>query len=351
MLPTSSTTPEEERRLAETVRKRRYRAGKRNELIQLKAEVRRLASYLGLLKTKRRIGRLEQLAAENSNLRAKVDEYQYLVIMLPHWVYMNEKPQKDLSPQPAYTTLLATPITRKQGLQWLSERVYHEACLVLPTSPFQGHAEDAITLDIHVSDDIDEEGPTIAAIETRFQHTVCTNFESAARFSWKNMTGAVLPVSRTLIENVDNRFMYFHHTNSRLGTNALTIAAQFKEANRVVLVNCFIAKDELFPLGDGLQRPHGFSWTVYQAVTPDITLVYNRAFQYTPLSTNGRQISLERVGQLFGLSPQGVRHRTTFIEQIRSAAEAAFVETTRITIRHVTAGMETTSTFVEPSSE
>ncbi|CAK4714235.1 unnamed protein product, partial [Aphanomyces euteiches] len=64
------------------------------------------------------------------------------------------------------------------------------------------------------------------------------------------MTGAVLPVSRTLIENVDNRFMYFHHTNSRLGTNALTIAAQFKEANRVVLVNCFIAKDELFPLGD-----------------------------------------------------------------------------------------------------
>ncbi|KAF0729395.1 hypothetical protein Ae201684_012897 [Aphanomyces euteiches] len=106
MLPTSSTTPEEERRLAETVRKRRYRAGKRNELIQLKAE-----------KTKRRIGRLEQLAAENSNLRAKVDEYQYLVIMLPHWVYMNEKPQKDLSPQPAYTTLLATPITRKQGLQ------------------------------------------------------------------------------------------------------------------------------------------------------------------------------------------------------------------------------------------
>ncbi|KAH9097778.1 hypothetical protein Ae201684P_001254 [Aphanomyces euteiches] len=144
------------------------------------------------------------------------------------------------------------------------------------------------------------------------------------------MTGAVLPVSRTLIENVDNRFMYFHHTNSRLGTNALTIAAQFKEANLVVLVNCLFAKDELFPLGDGLQRPHG---TVYQAVTPDITLAYNRAFQYTPLSTNG------------------VRHRTTFIEEIRSAAEAAYVETTRITIRHVTAGMETTSTFVEPSSE
>ncbi|CAK4067945.1 unnamed protein product [Aphanomyces euteiches] len=134
------------------------------------------------------------------------------------------------------------------------------------------------------------------------------------------MTGAVLPVSRTLIENVDNRFMYFHHTNSRL-------------ANLVVLVNCLFAKDELFPLGDGLQRPHGFSWTVYQAVTPDITLAYNRAFQYTPLSTNG------------------VRHRTTFIEEIRSAAEAAYVETTRITIRHVTAGMETTSTFVEPSSE
>ncbi|KAG9398606.1 hypothetical protein AC1031_014390 [Aphanomyces cochlioides] len=355
MVPASLLSHEEKRRLAETMRKRRYRAGKRNELNQLKAEARRLATYLSELKAPQsKSGQLENLEAENSSLQAKLNHLQNLVQALSYWANVNEAPQKGLSYQPAITTLFAHPITRRQGIQWLSERVYHEACRVLPlTHPYRGQIEDAMSLDVFLSEDIDEEGATIAGIETKCQYTVCTNFENAAQCSWENSIGTSpdSPVSRMLIDKVDDRFMYFHHTNSRIGTNALTIAGLFKEANRVVVTNCFVANDELFPLGNGLQRPHGFSWTVYQSVAPDITLIYNHAFQYTPLSANGRPIPLERIGELFGLSPQGVQHRTTFIEQIRSAAEAAYIHSSRIIIRELTTEMEATSTFVEPPSE
>ncbi|CAK4637829.1 unnamed protein product [Aphanomyces euteiches] len=106
-----------------------------------------------------------------------------------------------------------------------------------------------------------KDGPTIAAMETIYQHTICTNFEIVARYYWENATGDAAPVPWTLIDKVDNgRFMYLHHTNARVGTNALAIAGLFIEANRAVITNCFVAKDELLPLGEGLQRPHGFSW-------------------------------------------------------------------------------------------
>ncbi|KAH9097966.1 hypothetical protein LEN26_016849 [Aphanomyces euteiches] len=326
-------TTDEAKRLTETMRKREYRAGKRDEFFELLVESR--PSHCK--------------ECEPPGLRDKVNKSQYLSIVLCHWAYINETPQKDLAHQPTYTTLLTHPITRKQGLQWLSERIYHEACLVLPeTTLYRGKVENTISQNTYVSHDIDEDGPTIAAMETIYQHTICTNFEIVARYYWENATGDAAPVPWTLIDKVDNgRFMYLHHTNARVGTNALAIAGLFIEANRAVITNCFVAKDELLPLGEGLQRPHGFSWTVYQAVTPDITLIYSRSFQYAPLSSNGRQIPLEKIGQLFGLSPHGVQHRETYIEQMRSAAEAIFVESTRMVIRHVTALLEAPSTSVE----
>ncbi|CAK4707896.1 unnamed protein product [Aphanomyces euteiches] len=90
-------------------------------------------------------------------------------------------------------------------------------------------------------------------METIYQHTICTNFEIVARYYWENATGDAAPVPWTLIDKVDNgRFMYLHHTNARVGTNALAIAGLFIEANRAVITNCFVAKDELLPLGEGL---------------------------------------------------------------------------------------------------
>ncbi|KAH9148833.1 hypothetical protein AeRB84_007940, partial [Aphanomyces euteiches] len=115
------------------------------------------------------------------------------------------------------------------------------------------------------------------------------------------------------------------------------------EGDRVVITNCYVAKDELFPLSDGVLRPHGFAWTVYEAMTPDLTLVHNFAMQYTPITASGKIMPLEMIGRLFGRSPLGIQHRETYIEQIRTAAEATYVSTHKPIVREVNARMEKTS--------
>ncbi|KAH9148466.1 hypothetical protein AeRB84_008193, partial [Aphanomyces euteiches] len=192
-----------EHRLAETIRKRKYRAAKRYELTKLEAQVRQLTGYIAHLKAKLRVQGLNRCVAENSSLRAKVDHFQYLLVVLSHWAFINEAPQQALSHRPACieSTLLAHPISRRQGIQWLSERVYNEARTLLPLNhPCLGQIDDAFTLDVHLSDDLDEEGTTIAALETHYQHTTCTNYRSAASVHWNTLIGAVEGISRALID-------------------------------------------------------------------------------------------------------------------------------------------------------
>ncbi|KAG9398624.1 hypothetical protein AC1031_014405 [Aphanomyces cochlioides] len=110
--------------------------------------------------------------------------------------------------------------------------------------------------------------------------------------------------------------------------------------DRVVITYCFIAKDELFPLGENILRPHGFAWTVYEAVAPDIKLVHKVSNQCTPITSNGKVIPLDMIGCLFGLPPDGIRYRETYIEQIRSAAEATVVSINKPIIREASARME-----------
>ncbi|CAK4121038.1 unnamed protein product, partial [Aphanomyces euteiches] len=83
-----------EHRLAETIRKRKYRAAKRYELTKLEAQVRQLTGYIAHLKAKLRVQGLNRCVAENSSLRAKVDHFQYLLVVLSHWAFINEAPQQ-----------------------------------------------------------------------------------------------------------------------------------------------------------------------------------------------------------------------------------------------------------------
>ncbi|KAF0729394.1 hypothetical protein Ae201684_012896 [Aphanomyces euteiches] len=337
---------EETNRLAETIRKRKYRAAKRNEAIQLEVQVRRLEAYLARLQSLQQARQLARIKAENACLRSKTDQYRCLLQLLSDWTQLNHYPQKALSNKPTFieTTLLAHPITRRQGIQWLSERVYNQACLVLPLNhPYRGQIDDAFALDVHLSDDIDEEGTTIAALETHYQFTACTDYYSAARVHWDTILGEMSAISRELIDQVDDRFMYCHHRNRRIGTHILSVTGFFKEKNRVVITNCFKAKDEVFPLANDVLRPYGFAWTVYEAMTPDITLVHNLSMQYTPVTSNGEVIPLEMIGRLFGRSSDGIQHRETYIAQIQTAAEAAFIDTHKAIVRDMTARMEKTS--------
>ncbi|KAH9112357.1 hypothetical protein AeMF1_013299 [Aphanomyces euteiches] len=341
MEPTGVPTTKEAKRLAETTRKRKYRAAKHAELVELEAQVRRLRVYLSQCQSKVGVERLLRAKVENASLWTHVCQYHCLMHIISQWVYTNEHPQRDITHRPTWfeSTLLAHPITRRQGIQWLSERVYHQARHTFPPSrdvmgkeyllplkhPFQGQVEMVFSFNAHQSDEIDD-GVTIAALETRHRHTIPTDFRIAAALHWDKLIHVNNTIAKELIERVDDRFVYYHHRNRRIGTDILSIAECFPEDNRVVMTNCYVAKDELFPLGDGVLRPHGFSWIIYEAVSSGVTRVHNFALQYTPITAVGRVIPLERIGRLFGLSPAGVHHRDAYIEQIRTAAEGAFVD-------------------------
>ncbi|KAG9398599.1 hypothetical protein AC1031_014381 [Aphanomyces cochlioides] len=196
--------------------------------------------------------------------------------------------------------------SKRQGIQWLSERVFHQACqVVLRNHAYQGHIDETLSLDVHLSEDIDDDGITISALETRYIHTMRGHFETIARDRWNNFLAMPSTISR--------------------------------QEDRVVATHCYVAKDELFPLGDGVLRPHGFSWTMYEATSPDMTLVHTLTVKYTPITRNGRVIPLERIGQLFGRPSFGIQHHDAYIELIRSAAERAFIDSHNAMVRELSA--------------
>ncbi|CAK4446732.1 unnamed protein product [Aphanomyces euteiches] len=315
-------TPEEASRLSETLRKRKYRAAKHNELVELERQARRLRAYLSQLKNEIGAQHLARAKDENLSLRTQVSQYYYLMQIFSLWVHVNENPQMDLSHQSTWSesTLLAHPITRRQGIQWLSKRIYHQACCALPPS------QDSLDIACIMPLKQPYRGVTIAALETRYRHSLPTDFRSAAGGHWEKIVSTNSTVKMELIESVDDRFVYCHHLNNRVGTQLLSINGIFHEDNRAVVTHCYVANDELFPIEDGILRPHGFSWTIYEAVSSGLKLVHNFALQYTPIMANGRVLPLERIGWLFRQSPSGVIHRNAYIEQIRSAAEAGFVD-------------------------
>ncbi|KAG9398603.1 hypothetical protein AC1031_014387 [Aphanomyces cochlioides] len=331
--------PEEARRLAETVRKREYRAAKHSELVRLEAQARRLGAYLALLKREIGVRQLARAKDDNLSLRTQVNQYNYLMQIFSQWVRINEHPQKDFSHRPPWmeSTLLAHPITRQQGIQWLSERVYYQARRAVPLAtdiactiplwqPYSGQIEMVASFNTHLSDGIDDEGVNITGFQTRYRHTLPTDFRSAAALYWERVVQTNSTVTTKLIERVDDRFVYCHYINHRIDTHLLSVAGIFHEDNRVVVTHCYVTNDELLPLEDGVVRHHGFSWTMYEAVSSGITRVHSSSMHYTPITTGGRVIPLERIGQLFGQSPSGVHHRDAYIERIRSAAEASFID-------------------------
>ncbi|KAF0729408.1 hypothetical protein Ae201684_012909 [Aphanomyces euteiches] len=321
-------TPEEASRLSETLRKRKYRAAKHNELVELERQARRLRAYLSQLKNEIGAQHLARAKDENLSLRTQVSQYYYLMQIFSLWVHVNENPQMDLSHQSTWSesTLLAHPITRRQGIQWLSKPRIHwtlrASCL--SSNPIEVKLRWCFRLRRIYS--TNDEGVTIAALETRYRHSLPTDFRSAAGGHWEKIVSTNSTVKMELIESVDDRFVYCHHLNNRVGTHLLSINGIFHEDNRAVVTHCYVANDELFPIEDGILRPHGFSWTIYEAVSSGLKLVHNFALQYTPIMANGRVLPLERIGWLFRQSPSGVIHRNAYIEQIRSAAEAGFVD-------------------------
>ncbi|KAH9085091.1 hypothetical protein LEN26_020690 [Aphanomyces euteiches] len=187
-------------------------------------------------------------------------------------------------------------------------------------------ARPKLTLDVHLSDDIDDEGTSISALETRLKHTVSGDFESIARKHWNGFFRSNGPISREVrmaIAVLNDANVW---RNSLIVPTLLTVAGFFKQQDRIVITHCFLARDELFSPGDGVLLSHGFSWTVFEATRPDITLVHNLCIYGTPMTQDGRMISLETIGSFFGLSAFGIQHRDAYIELVRASAEKSFTQ-------------------------
>ncbi|CAK4217077.1 unnamed protein product [Aphanomyces euteiches] len=93
MEPPRLPTAVEARRLAETLRKRKYRAVQHNELVQLKAQAWRLEGYLARLK-REETRQVEHAKDENASLQTQVNQCRDLIKLLLQWVRINEQPQK-----------------------------------------------------------------------------------------------------------------------------------------------------------------------------------------------------------------------------------------------------------------
>ncbi|CAK4632939.1 unnamed protein product, partial [Aphanomyces euteiches] len=85
---------EQAKRLTDAMRKRLYRAKKRNELINLESKERVLRARLVHLKANMREQGFARLVADNLRLRTQINECNDLLYLLSQWVEVNQHPQR-----------------------------------------------------------------------------------------------------------------------------------------------------------------------------------------------------------------------------------------------------------------
>ncbi|RQM21095.1 hypothetical protein B5M09_009841 [Aphanomyces astaci] len=323
----------EERRHSESLRKRKYRAGKRTELIQLETELRTLQDQLAYLTAPRSSSSLFPSTTPppaiiarryNESLKAQVTLQRRLARTMSLWT-ATQQPRlvrtDNISHVPPLglltversqgpimrsswmqSTLLANPAARQQGYRWLSDRVLHTS--QRHPHPFGDAVADRVSVVAHRGEDTD--GATVAAIEGHYQFTAFGDFRHVSQRLW---VANIAPTAVTVIQMLDDQpidgLMYYHSTN--LVTNVRVIARQYIEASRVVLTYT----------------------TIVEHVTDQVSLVRHSNLQYTPVTSQG-VASLAEIAQLFrspfpesdGQSP--LRNREARVVQLQSAAEAMF---------------------------
>ncbi|ETV78050.1 hypothetical protein, variant [Aphanomyces astaci] len=259
----------EERRHSESLRKRKYRAGKRTELIQLETELRTLQDQLAYLTAPRSSSSLFPSTTPppaiiarryNESLKAQVTLQRRLARTMSLWT-ATQQPRLGPIMRSSWmqSTLLANPAARQQGYRWLSDRVLHTS--QRHPHPFGDAVADRVSVVAHRGEDTD--GATVAAIEGHYQFTAFGDFRHVSQRLW---VANIAPTAVTVIQMLDDQpidgLMYYHSTN--LVTNVRVIARQYIEASRVVLTYTYLAHDECFPMIPGARewRPHGFAWCV-----------------------------------------------------------------------------------------
>ncbi|KAF0687037.1 Aste57867_21198 [Aphanomyces stellatus] len=338
-----AATQTERRRAAALARVRNMRAKEKQEMQRLTREIQVLEATLATLATDAsgnrfnrqpcRISPFEMaqqvLRKHNAALHEQVLLQRQLAQLLYIWASA-QHPKQELSNQPSWieSTLLAYPVARRQGYQWHSDRLYHNAKQLTPR-PYPSHDQadamrDAIRFEFHTTED-DVGQKQVGRMACHVQHTVFANYKTVAGFLWgcEKQQSKEKETFCNLVEldRVHAHLAYYNGQRQLFGLHVRRIDCLYDDGDRIVLTYCPIAHDECFPRPDGDLLYHGFGWTVLERVTDDITLVRFAAI-YPPLTKQGAAaVSLAETGQLYGLSADGVAHREAYIERIRAAAE------------------------------
>ncbi|RHY24425.1 hypothetical protein DYB32_008855 [Aphanomyces invadans] len=347
---------------------RKYRSQKKEEFQRLEAEWKCLEETLKELQRQtasRQVRRVpgrqtmdprmaEVLAKRTSHLRGDVDAQYKLACCLRDWV-ASQPPTPGLTSHTAWihSSLRADPDARRVGLQWLSEKLYHTSHSAVPHHPLRG-AGDAYQLAVRTNDGVD--APiTIVAIEFHFQFDIVfVPFETVVGTleAMGGRTTFVMPdmVALQTVESVGDTLRYSYGVNARNGVSMRRVTNVFRnpDGTRAVMTSAMVADDERFPLGPGEIRSHGFGWYVSNArcrgyltragrsvaerVADSITTVRGSMLHYTPFTTDG-VISLEHIGQLFGVDHHDHRRREDLIAHVQTQAEAQVGDTFRQHLR------------------
>ncbi|KAF0695919.1 Aste57867_13294 [Aphanomyces stellatus] len=312
------------------VRMQKLRAAERNEARDLKVAIEGLEKEVAA-----RRGALVWRACikEKHRLEDDVRRKTYLATLLKVWTLSLEPLVDHFGPGIPWieSTLLAHPTARREGFDWLSQRVYHAALRAYsvedPSSQSHETIHNGIQCDLttRVNDDGDR---CIAVMHTHVQHVFFAPFKEVARLIWiAERLRATVPSAASgayvleELKHLHDRLVYYGATYKRGGVVARRIDSMFVDDHRVVITHTFVADDECLPIASGMLLTPGFGWTIAERITDSITLVRHKIVQFAHLGTDG-EAPLEDVGRVFGLSRDGAQHRDAYIERIRSAGDA-----------------------------
>ncbi|KAF0695916.1 Aste57867_13291 [Aphanomyces stellatus] len=316
------------RKKSESQRMREYRAAKKAQLSELDKELYFLKGKLAQLQQTtfpvassivtadrtRLLAHIAHARAENANLRAEATRHGALADVMATWV-ASQRPIQALLPRSSWieSTLLADPVARRQGFQWLSDRVFHTAVAAAPTRPARPPAlltdpsleHPLMSFDMHVCDD--DNGPmTIAAFENQLHMLLFANFRHAADVTWagymhNDYNGVSVIPSSPLRERIHDHLGYFCGMYDSTGLQSCRIMAKYEADDRIVITFCMVAKDELLPIVHGTFRTHGFGWISFERVTDGITALHHGFYHLTPLTATQGRAALDDVASIYGL--------------------------------------------------
>ncbi|KAF0700606.1 Aste57867_8873 [Aphanomyces stellatus] len=331
----SSPQSPKTRRDAARARMRRYREAEKHEKMQLEAAIHFLEEKLKHVQRPSLLPReghmhphalaTQVLLKHTKSLRTDAEKQRKLAQVLYSWVASQEaSPSAGPRRRASWTesTLLADPIGREHGFQWLSAKVYHTAARAIPHHPFGSRVEDRVHVVAHPTEEEDDAAPSIASIEEQVQCTVFANYACLGKLLWTYMARSDGAISREAVEGGGGddaaSLCYCYEFDPHLGVGRRNLLRLFEESNRITVTSLWLHEDERYPLLAGEYHAHGCGWMVFEHIANDVTLVRHSRYQSMPMTSDGSPMPLTAFAARV-LS--GSSSTTTPVEAVCSAVE------------------------------